>query len=160
MSWSLTLVVSGTNHGSLAEVMISSLLDVPAGARRARAADPWCAATPTIFSGSSFQSGTRVYCDARVVENLWRRLVGVDRLHLRPMNHDVGDLQIAEVEHAAQHVGIAAGDRAFLWPAARWCRGSPHARRECCASSSALPGVSFRNCRTMNSIATVNGFRM
>ena len=30
------------------------------------------------------------------------------------MHHDVGHLQVAQVEHAAQHVGIVTGDRALL----------------------------------------------
>ncbi len=30
------------------------------------------------------------------------------------MHHDVGHLQIAQVEHAAQHVGVVAGDGTFL----------------------------------------------
>ena len=49
----------------------------------------------------------------QLVDDLLRRVVGVDRLHLGPVHHDVGDLQIAQVEHAAQHVGVVTRDGAF-----------------------------------------------
>ena len=48
------------------------------------------------------------------IENLGRRIVGVDHFHLGAMNHDVGDLQIAQIEHAAEHLRVALGHGAFL----------------------------------------------
>ena len=43
-----------------------------------------------------------------------RGQVGVERQHLGAMDHDVGDGQFLEVEQAAEHVAVGAGDAAFL----------------------------------------------
>ena len=40
--------------------------------------------------------------------------IDVDRFHLGAVDHDVGHLQIAQIKHAAKHVGVALGEGAFL----------------------------------------------
>ena len=68
-----------------------------------------------MFSGSSFQIGTRVYCDFTTSSTIISMSSSAfDRLHLRAMDHDVGNLQIAQVEHATEHVRIVARNRTFL----------------------------------------------
>ena len=43
-----------------------------------------------------------------------RRIVGAEHLHLGAVDHDVGDLKVAQVEHAAEHVGVVTPDGALL----------------------------------------------
>ena len=56
----------------------------------------------------------RILAREHRIDDLVRRVGDVDRRHLGAVNHDVENLQFAEIEHAAEHLGIVAGDRAFL----------------------------------------------
>ena len=70
---------------------------------------------PTISSRSPRHSGTRVWeLFKRHVDDLVGRQLGVDRVHIGPVHHDVGDRQLAQVEHAAQHVAVELHHAAFL----------------------------------------------
>ena len=61
-----------------------------------------------MFSGLSRHSGMRV--NSRVehgVDDLLRRIVGIDRHHLGAVDHHVGDLKLAEPEHVLDVFGLA-----------------------------------------------------
>ena len=60
-----------------------------------------------MFSGLPRHSGSRVTGAASTArDDLLRRLVGVHRDHLGAMEHHVGHREVAQVEHAAEHVEI------------------------------------------------------
>ena len=67
-----------------------------------------------MFSGFSRQSGMRVYSEASTsLHQLLRRQVGVDGHHLGAVDHHVGDLQLAQIEQAAEHVAVELLHLAF-----------------------------------------------
>ena len=49
-----------------------------------------------------------------LAHQFFRRQIGVDHHHLGAMDHDVGDLQLAQVEQAAEHVAVVLLDPAFV----------------------------------------------
>ncbi|MEJ1969845.1 MAG: hypothetical protein WDN03_14590 [Rhizomicrobium sp.] len=48
------------------------------------------------------------------LQHVLRRHGGVDRYHVLAVDHDVGDGELAQVEHARDHVAVLALHRAFL----------------------------------------------
>ena len=137
LSWSLTLRRVGHEPRLGGKAHDVELAHVPAGAAERRRADPWCAgrrrcsrARPSrsarACTGCCSTSST-IFCGGSSASM---------RLHLGAMDHDVGDLQIAQVEHAAQHVGIVARDRALLVCSSMVPRISSCAARMLASSSS------------------------
>ena len=112
MSWSVTLVVSGTNQGCAARPVTSSF-DTSQPTRESATSRSLVCTTPTMLSGSSFHRGMRVcWLFSTSSTTFCGGIVDVDGLHLGAMDHDVEHLQAAQVEHAAEHRRIALGDRA------------------------------------------------
>ena len=61
-----------------------------------------------MFSGVSRQSGMRVNSDfSTAFDDLFRRIVGVDRHHLGAVDHDVGDVKLAEAKNILDVFGLA-----------------------------------------------------
>ena len=50
----------------------------------------------------------------RRIDDLLGRQFHVDGVHLGPVHHDVGDGELAQIEHAAQHVAVELDHAAFL----------------------------------------------
>jgi hypothetical protein len=142
----LILHAGGIGHepGSAAKLMMSSLAGFqPAG--RVPPASPWCAARRRCSPARPSTAACGCIGLHQLFEHARGRIAGdVDRFHLGAMDHDVGDLEVAQIEHAAEHVGIALGDRAFLGCRSMVPRISSCAARML-AASSALPGVSFKS---------------
>ena len=60
-----------------------------------------------MFSGLPRQSGSRRDGGAEHgVDDLARRIVGIEHDHVGAVDHDVGHGQLAQVEHAAEHVAV------------------------------------------------------
>ena len=56
-----------------------------------------------------------MYCELQnLVEDILRVAVDVERFHLGAMDHDVGDLEIAQIKHAAEHLRIVLQNGAFF----------------------------------------------
>ena len=85
---------------------MSTLVASPSSACSARNKSLTCR-MPTMFSGLPRQSGMRVHRrgDHRV-DQVFRLFVGVERDHAGAVDHHVGDHQLAQVEHAAEHVAV------------------------------------------------------
>ena len=64
------------------------------------------------FAAPERQPGVRAL--ERGIHHLIGGQVDVDRVHLGPVHHDVGDGELAEIEHAAQHVAVELHHAAFL----------------------------------------------
>ena len=98
---------SGTNHGGRATALMSIFDRSPCAAWIARSRSLACR-MPMMFSGAPSpqrQPGHRARRERRATIVL-RRIVGVHRDHLGAMEHDVGHGELAQVEHAAEHVEV------------------------------------------------------
>ena len=67
-----------------------------------------------VFRLLAPQRNAGVFGRQHLAHQILRRQVGVDHHHLGAMNHDVGDLQLAQVEQAAEHVAVLLFDLAFV----------------------------------------------
>ena len=67
-----------------------------------------------VFRLVAPQRNAGVFGRQHLAHQFFRRQVGVDHHHLGAMDHDVGDLQLAQIQQAAEHVAVLLFDLALV----------------------------------------------
>ena len=67
-----------------------------------------------VFRLVAPQGNAGVFGRQHLAHQVLRRQVGVDHHHFGAVDHDVGDLQLAQVQQAAEHVAVLLFDLAFV----------------------------------------------
>jgi hypothetical protein len=60
------------------------------------------------------QRNAGVFGRQHLAHDVLGRQVGVDQHHLGAMDHDVGDLKLAQIEQPAEHIAVELFDAAFM----------------------------------------------
>ena len=148
--------MSGTNQGGSAIARCRSSARSPSASCSARSRSLACR-MPTMFSGLSRHSGMRVTGLEHGVDDLLRRIVGIEGHHLGAMDHDVGHRRDRADRARRPSCRGRASRRRRRGAADRRCRESPRAATGSTASSPTRMPSMRRIWRTSHSIAVRTG---
>ena len=106
--------ISGTNQGGSAMAETSMLRGVAVGGPDRAQQILGVQHADDVLRLVAPQRNAGVFGRQHLAHQLLRRQVGVDHHHLGAVDHDVGDLQLAQVEQAAEHVAVLLLDLALV----------------------------------------------
>ena len=104
--------MSGTNQGGSAIAMTSICDEVALGALQRAQQVLGVQDADDVLGLVAPQRDARELGLEHCVDDLFGRIVGVDRHHLGAMDHDIGHRQVAQIEQAAHHVAVVLLDAA------------------------------------------------
>ncbi len=67
-----------------------------------------------VFGVFPIKRNTRVAVAQGLFDDLRRRQIGVYHVDLLAVDHDLANVEVCQVEHAAEHIAVVTHDRAFF----------------------------------------------
>ena len=106
--------MSGTNHGGSAIAMMSIVGEIAFGVADHAQQVLGVQDADDVFRRTAPQRNARVFGAQHRVDDLLRRIVGVDRHHLGAVDHDVGHFELAQAKDVLDVFGLAVLHLAVL----------------------------------------------